>query len=349
MLKELQLSNEQEARAMSLHKKAIVADMSLTGSSAHPVLPRNGKTYYERMTAAGLTIASHTLGHAEPDFHNGLEDANIHNRLVAQNPDKYMLVTRSEHFRQAKEEGKIGLVLTFQNATQLEDDWLNYLPVFHALGVRVIGPTYNTTNLLGSGCLEPVDNGLTGYGRQVIRAMGHIGMLVDLSHTGDRTCRETLEVAQDPVLLTHANPRALNASPRNKPDDILKAVAASGGVVGVVAWNVLCMTKPNVQPTILDLADHIDYLVNLIGVDHVGLGSDMNENFDALPVKSNFAEVYGWMMEGVRNMTEPVGFGSVDDYPNLTRVLVKRGYSDSDILKILGENYMRVAKQVWDR
>ena len=350
-MKELQLSSEQEARAMSLHKKAIVADMALTGSFAFPAPVVNGVPYYERAVAGGLTVAAHTMGDSRPDFREALIDVNLHHRLIAQNPDKFLLVTRSDDFHKAKEEGKIGLVLGFQNATPLGNDWLNYLPAFHALGVRVIQLTYNETNLLGSGCQEPVDIGLTGYGRQVVRAMNQLGMLVDLSHVGDRTCMETIEVSQDPVVLSHANPRALNSNSRNKPDEIIKAIAAKGGVIGCVAWAVLASTKEGVYPTVFDYVDHIDYLVNLVGIDHVMVGSDINENLRSLPVKSTFETIYSFMLGVYGNTPGPAttGFASVEEFPNLTRALVKRGYSDSDILKIWSGNAIRVAKQVWDR
>jgi membrane dipeptidase len=350
-MKELQLSKKQEDRAMALHKKAIIADMTLTGSFAHPALVVNGKSYLDRALAGGLTVAALTMGQQTPNFRKALEDVNLHHRLLRQEPDKLLLATRSEDFRRAKEEGKIGLVLAFQNATPLEDDWLNLLPVFYALGVRVIQLTYNETNLLGSGWLEPVDIGLTAYGRHVVRAMNSMGVIVDLSHVGDKTAMQAIELSEDPVLMTHANPRALNPSPRNKPDDIIKAVAEKGGVICCVAYAPLCETKKGVHPTIFDFVDHIEYVANLVGIDHVGISSDNNENFRASPIKSSFETIYSFTLGPYKDglLPFPKEFAFVDDYPNLTRALVARGYSDSDILKILGENVLRVVAKIWDR
>jgi membrane dipeptidase len=349
-VKELQLSKEQEERAMALHSKAIVCDMALVGSFAQPAPIVDGRSYLDRASGAGLTVAAHTIGGAlKPNFRVCLADVNLNHRLLRENPDRLLLATRSEDFRRAKEEGKIGLMLAFQNATQLEDDWMNLLPVFHTLGVRMIQPTYNEANLLGSGCLEPVDLGLTAYGRQVVRAMNNLGIVVDLSHVGDRTSLEAIEVSEDPVVVSHGNPRALNDNPRNISDEVIRAVAQKGGVICCIAWAPLSDTG-NGSPTILDFVDHMEYVANLVGIDHVGLGSDINEVDRVSPVSASFGEIYSSMVGPYKDKLNsyPEGFASVDDYPNLTRALVARGYSDSDILNILGGNALRVVAEVCD-
>ena len=347
---ELQLSREQEERAIALHEKAVVADMALVGSFACPAPVVGGMSYLDRALAAGLTVAAHTMGDPALSFRGCLAEINQNHRLLRENPDKLLLVTRSEDFGKAKEEGKIGVVLALQNAAQLEDDWVNLLPVLSVLGVRVIQPTYNEVNLLGAGCLEPNDSGLTAYGRQVVGAMNSMGIMVDLSHLGDRTSMEAIDVSQDPVIVSHGNPRALNDSPRNKPDETIRAVAEKGGVICCVAWAPLSETQKG-APTILDFVDHMEYVANLVGIDHVGLGSDINEPARVLPVSHVFGDIYASMLGPYKDKLDsyPEGFSSVNDYPNLTRALVARGYSDSDILKILGGNALRVVAEVWDR
>jgi membrane dipeptidase len=320
------------------------------GSFAQPAPEIDGRSYLDRASAAGLTVAAHTLGGGlKPTFRTCLADVNLNHRLLREYADRLLLVTCSDDVRRAKQEGKVGIVLAFQNATQLEDDWINLLPTFYALGVRVIQITYNEANLLGSGCLEPVDHGVTAYGRQVVQAMNRIGAIVDLSHVGDRTSMEAVQISQHPVIVSHGNPRALNNSPRNKPDEVIKAIADKGGVICCIAWGPVSEISGRV-PTVLEFVDHMEYVANLVGIDHVGLGTDINEVDRVIPVSAAFGEIYSSMLGPYQDNLNsyPEGFSSVDDYPNLTRALVARGYTDSDILKILGGNALRVLAEVCD-
>jgi membrane dipeptidase len=179
--------------------------------------------------------------------------------------------------------------------------------------------------------------------------MNRYGIIIDLAHTGARTSLDAIEASADPVVISHANPVALNPSFRNKTDELIKALAAKGGVLGLVSWNVLVERAPGKRPTISDYADHIEYAVNLVGIDHVGIGSDINDNFRALPVRSEFEEKYYFMLGAYEDIANawPDGFAAVEDYPNLTRTLLERGFSDEDILKLWGGNFLRVAEKVW--
>ncbi|MBI4278087.1 MAG: membrane dipeptidase, partial [Armatimonadetes bacterium] len=250
----------------------------------------------------------------------------------------------------AKAERKLGLMMGFQSAEPLEDDWINTLPVFYRMGIRVIQLTYNERNLLGCGCLEPNDDGLTAYGRQVVGALNGTGVIIDLSHVGQKTAVDAIKASRIPVIVSHANARALTPHPRNLPDDTIKALADAGGVMGAVAWSVICQINPDRPPTLHDFLEHIDYVVNLVGVDHVGIGSDINENFRAMPIPSDFQTQYRFLFKGdPRKVADVEGFAWLHEYPNVVRGLVARGYSDEDIVKIMGGNFLRVAREAWQR
>ncbi len=345
------LSRDRDQRELELHRRAIVVDMALSGSFAHPAIVRNGKSYQARAAEGGLTAAVLTLAGERSSFRSALANAITHWRLAESQPEKFLIVKDAEDIHRAKREGKIGMIFGFQNGTPLEDDWLNNLVAFWHLGIRLIQLTYNERNLIGSGCLERNDGGLSAYGLQVVHGMNRYGILIDLAHTGNKTSLDVVEVSEDPVVITHANPKALNPSFRNKPDEVIKALAARGGVIGLVSWNVLVEKEPGKRPTINDYIDHINYVVDLVGIDHVGIGSDINDNFRALPVRSEFEEKYHFMLGAYEDIASawPDGFSGVEEFPNLTRALMARGYSDEDIQRILGGNFLRVAQQVWGK
>ena len=273
--------------------------------------------------------------------------------------DKYaniiMPIKTVADIRKAKADGKSGIIFGFQNASPVEDD-LRRLRVFHELGVRIIQITYNNSNLLGAGCAESPDYGLSIFGEHFIEECNRLGILIDLSHVGDRTVADAIEASEKPVAFTHVGPRTLFKHYRNKTDEQLKALAVKGGVVGANAYANFIATWKN--STLSDYLDTIDYLVHLIGVDHVGIASDFTTG--------QSAEWLRWLFTG-RNTdakveyskefrTEgnvvvsyyPQGFQTAADFPNLTRALLERGYSEHDVKKIMGENFLRLFEEVWD-
>ena len=203
-----------------------------------------------------------------------------------------------------------------------------------------------TQNLIGAGCLEPRDAGLSAFGRDVVRELNACGVAVDLSHCGPRTTLEAIEASSKPVLFTHANARALVDNPRNKTDEALLALAAGGGVVGAVAFRSFLAPLTR-EATLDDLLDQIEYLVELLGPDHVGLGTDFTEGRPEGFLERAFGRnappgvTPDWPWVG------PVGFRAVDDFPNVTAGLLARGFDELTVRKILGENFLRVFEEVW--
>jgi len=241
-----------------------------------------------------------------------------------------------------KREKKIGILLGFQGSDHFRA--LDDINFFHGLGQRVSQLTYNDRNAIGSGC-EVSDSGLTQYGSQVVGRMNDVGMAIDLSHCGPRTTVDACRTSKRPVLFTHANCQALNPHPRNKSDAAIKAMAATGGVMGISGVRPLVSRREPV--TIENVLDHFDHVVRLVGIEHVGIGSDIDlDGYDALPPSLRMK-----MLTGHRH--SPAMRGDIDglNHPqrvfDLTEGLMRRHYSDSDIEKILGGNFRRTLAAIW--
>lgn len=242
--------------------------------------------------------------------------------------------------REAKLEKQLAVILHFQGTSPLESS-LHLLDAYHTLGVRVIQLTYNMRHLSGDGCLEPRNAGLSSFGRQVIRRMVELGIVIDLAHGGIRTSLEAIEEAGGPVIVSHANARALCDSPRNLTDEQIRAVAASGGVIGLCAFPSFVSLQA--EPTLDLLLQHTEYLSELVGPEHVGLGFDFaeedEEDYEYYGYDERFYPRPPWIWP-----TNVCGFA---DAPNITAGLLARGFTEEHIAGILGENFLRVFKTVW--
>ena len=248
----------------------------------------------------------------------------------------------------AKQESRTGIVLGWQNASPIESD-LDRLALFHALGVRVIQITYNERNLLGNGCYERTDEGLTHFGIDAIREMNQLGILIDLSHVGDKTTLEAAKMSEKPVACTHANARSFFDHVRNKTDDALNLIVEKSGVIGANAFPPFL--PRGFESTVQDYVDAIDDLVERVGIDHVGVGTD---NTQAQP-----KQFFDWLFaqQGTKIKERPValpdpvvhpeGMETPDKLPNVSLELQARGYSQEDITKILGGNWLRLFREVW--
>jgi membrane dipeptidase len=241
--------------ARDLHARAIVID------GVDPSVPTRER--FLRMRDAGVTAANVTLAIHE----NQTEAARalaMWDRLIAENADVVRHVEAAEDIRAAAGERRVGLIYGFQNGTPFEDE-VGFVEQFARLGVRIVQPAYMTQNAIGCGCLEEVDSGLSMFGKDVIRELNAQGVTIDLSHCGPRTTIDAIETSSRPVLFTHANPRTLVDNPRNKSDEQLRALAEKGGVVGAVAFRSF-LAPANRDAVLDDLLDHIDYLVENLGI-----------------------------------------------------------------------------------
>ncbi len=256
---------------------------------------------------------------------------------------------RVEDFERARREGRIALVPVLEGATPIENE-LDRIDILYGLGVRQMGVTYSEANMLGSGIREAVDRGLSAFGRQAIERMNKVGMVLDVSHCGPVTARESIECSAKPIILSHTGARALWDSKRLFPDDVLKACAERGGVVGVEAAPHTTMTYNHPLHSMESVFEHFEYIKNLVGIDHVTFGVDsvygdhvgVHHHYAArLATKTvqgtSFTEVP--YVKGMENPTEAS--------KNILRYLVREGYSDEDIAKVLGGNVIRVLGENW--
>lgn len=338
-------------RVKRIHEEGFLIDMAWATNPARITPPISGQSALDRAVAAGITGAAVTVADYHDDFRKALWEMNKVHLLRETHPDQVVIVEGVGDLQAAKREGKFGIITHFQTGTPLEGDWPNTLRVLYRLGLRVLQLTYNERNLLGDGCFEPDDRGLTGYGVQVVRALNSFGVILDVAHAGPKTAIDAIRASSLPVICSHANAAALTPHPRNLSDDLIRAVRDSGGVVGATAVGAFCAIKGSTAGGISDYLDHIDYLVNLAGPEHVGIGSDIGEDTVLLPVPSDYEVQYGALpVDPATAATNSFVIADFDRLEKLTAVtagLLERGYRDGVVANILGGNFLRVAQQVW--
>lgn len=242
--------------------------------------------------------------------------------------------------RSAVGAGVFAAVLHFQGTAPLGTD-IELVDTFQRLGVRVMQPTYNYAGLVGDGCLEERDAGLTAFGRTVVERMQQVGVAVDLSHAGVRVCLDVLELASAPIIASHANARAVCDSPRNLSDEVIDKIAATGGVIGLCAFPSFVSVDP--APTLDQLLDHAVHIAERVGPEHVSLGTDfVDENADDY-------EYYGYDSRYYPRppWTWPSGLAWWPEVANVGPALRGRGFSDAEVAGVLGENLLRVLDAAW--
>ena len=263
-----------------------------------------------------------------------------------ENSDIIMQVFKASDIERAKKEGKVAVILNFQNTSPIEDN-LNLLALYKKLGIRIIQITYNPRNLVGDGCIEKSNVGLSDFGRNLVRELNNLNILIDLSHVGERTSLEAIEHSEQPCAFTHANPSALFKVPRNKSDECIKALAEKGGVVGANAFPTFISDHKSEQ-NLDKYLDNIEYLVDLVGIEHVGIGTDFIEGqppeFFTSRTGIGSYHTPGTMPWPCKF---PEGIENSADLQKVWNGLLKRGYSENDAKAILGENFLRLFKEVW--
>jgi membrane dipeptidase len=292
---------------------------------------------------AAVGIGGRTFDEARA---NTLEYVATLNAFIANRPDLLLRVDSGEDLDRVHGSGRVGVLIGTQNSSHFRspDD----VTLFHRLGQRVSQLTYNSRNLIGNGSTERVDGGISDFGLAIIERMNESGMAVDVSHCGDRTTLDAFEVSKRPVLITHSNCRALvPGHPRCKPDEAIRAMAASGGVVGITG--VRMFVKPAEPTTIEDYLDHFDHVRELVGAEHLGVGSDMDlHGYDDLPAEQSAALRAGYKSSyGFREKIDIEGVDHPKRMFDLTEGLIRRGYADQAIRGILGGNFARVLKEIW--
>ena len=320
----------------NLHTDALIIDGL--------VISKWSRDVFLDMRKGGLTAANCTCSVWE-GIRVSLDNIAAWKRMFEAHGDLILQVKTSEDIPRAKQEGKTGIILGWQNTSGIEDR-VEYLAIFKELGVHIMQLTYNTQNFVGSGCYETVDSGLSDFGRDVVDEMNHLGILVDLSHVGAKTSDDAIRHSKKPVAYTHCLPSGLKEHQRNKSDGQLKFIADQGGFIGVTMFPAFL--RRGTESTVDDYVEAMDYVINLVGEECVGFGTDFTQDqsqawFDWLVHdKGDGRELIAF-----GEIVNPLGMRTLGEYPNLTEAMLKHGWSETKARKVLGENWLRVLKEVW--
>ena len=360
-----ELTKDQEEHAVELYNKSIV--LNCLDASNWDV------EYLDIIRDSGITATA--IG-----VEGGFQSVAAHTRMIKESPNTIGPVKTVKEIRRAKEEKKVATFFNSQNSTMLiqgAEPNFDLLPLYHKLGLRILMPTYNTRNLFAEGCGERTDGGLSRYGIELVEEMNKLNILCDSSHMGIQDTLDVCEYADFPVC-THSNARTVCDNPRNRTDDEIKAVAEKDGVLGFVAESAFVKwmrASEGERPTIDDCLDHIDYIADLVGIEHVGIGLDYIEGQPGPYLVTFKGRLTGrayniferakrlrpphsddhlltrpdiWGRPGPSGYWEgPLDLDHISKTENLAKGLVARGYSDREIQGVLGENWLRLFKKAW--
>ena len=333
--------------ARALHDDAIIID-GLTFLS---------DGYAEGLLGANIAATNLTVSHFEVEFERAADDVAAWTARLAAPDCPWRRIERAADIPAARADGKVGLIMGWQNMRPIGDN-LDRIGLFHKLGLRVMQLTYNSRNYLGDGCLEPDDGGLSALGERAVGLMNQIGVAVDLSHVGKRATLRAAEISDKPVLITHANAEAVVASPRNKSDEEILAVAATGGIIGTSTYGAMCWPgDPTKPPTLDDYLRQLDYIVGLVGPAHVGIGTDFPAVIDLTAVNAvtamTLARSPGFIGAYVAAFGNDIAGRYLRECPDhaglfrVTEALVGRGWAEADIRGLLGGNFLRAFDEIW--
>lgn len=345
-----------ESLVISLHDHPVrfPADMRET-----PAYNRGGRqhTAFAGLAASGLTVVFDNMmdgtacvtGHAPWRWDDVITDLGMRQADIA-HQDDVVVVRRVADIEDAYRDGKVGVVFGLEAATPIENE-IDRLDVLYGLGLRQIGIAYSDSNALGSGLSERVDGGLTSLGHRAVVRMEQLGLAIDVSHSSDRTSLDVCRASRKPVLLTHAGARAVWDIPRMKPDDVLRAIADTGGVIGMSAAPHTTLSTAHPLHSIDSVMDHFRYCLDLVGIEHVAFGPDTLYG-DHVQLHTVFAGLLNLgdategpphkkvsYVDGLENPTE--------NFANICGWLVQHGFSDDETRAVIGGNILRALREIW--
>jgi membrane dipeptidase len=331
-----------------LYQSAIVIDSLCSPFLDQVTAP--GPALVAAVRQSGITAVNYTI--SDTTFEGTINMLAWLDGLIEKYPDAFTIVRRYSDIARAKQENKVGIIPGFQYTAFLEEN-PERIEVFRNLGVRIMQLTYNVRTAFGDGCLEPGNAGLSRAGIAAVRKMNEIGVAVDLSHSGYRTTSDAIATSSKPVMISHSGCAAVYAHPRNKPDDILKALADRGGYFGVYLMPYL-VASPTV-PTRRHVLDHLLHAIDVCGADHVGIGSDgsIQETVLTASQKADFeADIARRKQLGIGAPGEDrfpyvPDLNGPDHMQIIATELARRGQPSSVIEKVLGANFQRVCGEIW--
>jgi membrane dipeptidase len=294
----------------------------------------------EEYRSAGISMVAANVSDAGYSLEQAIRTIAMFRAQIAARADIFRFVQDVDDIEDAVRTKRLGLCFDVEGALLLGEQ-IDAVRVLYDLGVRWMAFAYNRKNAFASGCHDRDDEGLTPLGRELVLTMDAVGMIKDCAHTGYRSAMDVLSLSAKPCIVSHANPRALTDHPRNVPDELMKAVAQTGGVMGLTGVNIFLGAQ---MPSVDDLFRHIDYAVNLIGAEHVGIGLDhavraSSDLTEYLRDKTYWPEGFGY--------DRPIAILGPDIFAPLEKRMRTAGYPESAIRGVLGENFRRVAAQVW--
>lgn len=359
------VSDEQEREVQHILEEEIVISLHdhpfVTPEDASEIFEYNRQgrqwTGYEALSVSGIDVIFDNFmdgtalitSNAGWKWNDIIHDIGIRYSDIAHQDLVFRAETVDDLLR-AKREGKIALVPSLEAATPIENE-IDRVDVLYGLGIRCMGIAYSEANSLGAGLRERNDGGLTQFGRQAVRRMNQLGIAIDVSHSGDQTSLDTIEVSEKPIFITHAGARALWNTNRMKPDSVLRACAEKGGVIGIEAAPHTTLTERHRSHSIESFMEHFEYVANLVGIDHVTFGPDTMFG-DHVGIHHAFARQLSISSAHSGPQFEEVAYvkgveNPAEVFPNVTRWLVSHGYSREDIARVLGLNTLRVLKEAW--
>ena len=322
-----------------------------------PEYNRTGRqhTAFAGLLASGMTVVFDNMmdgtacvtGNAPWRWQDIITDLGMRQADIAHQDDVIVIRTLAD-IDHAHHSGKVGLLFGLEAATPIENE-IDRLDVLYGLGLRQIGIAYSDANALGSGLNEATDGGLTDFGRRAVSRMNKLGLAIDISHSSDRTGLDVCAASERPVFMTHAGARAIWDTPRMKPDDVLRAVAGTGGVIGMSAAPHTTLSHDHPRHDILSVMDHFRYCVDLVGIEHVAFGPDtlygdhvgLHTVFGHLLHRTSGGPSYEKVayVDGLENPTE--------NFNNICGQLVREGFSDKEIAAVLGGNIRHALAEIW--
>jgi membrane dipeptidase len=298
---------------------------------------------FEEAQKSGVHTIHVTIAYWE-NIRETLENIGTWNRHFINHVDLIMPVRKAADILEAKRLGKVGIIFGFQNCSPIEDD-VKMVEILHQLGVRIMQLTYNNQSFLATGCYEEQDGGITRFGRQVIKEMNRVGMVIDMSHSAEKSTLEAIEISERPIAITHANPTFFHKALRNKSETVIRAIGESKGMLGFSMYPF--HLKNGSDCTLEEFCQMIGETADMIGIDRIGIGSDLCLNWDYT--------VLEWMRSGRWTTSVDHGEGSAEkpswpeqpswfvgskDLHTIAKGLANQGFSDDDIAKVMGENWL---------
>ena len=324
-----------------------------------PQYNRTGRQHaaYAGLAASGMTVVFDNMmdgtacvtGNAPWRWNDIITDLGMRQADLAHQGEVMTIRTLAD-IDEAHRSGRVGLVFGLEAATPIENE-IDRLDVLYGLGLRQIGIAYSDANALGSGLAEVSDGGLTAFGRRAVTRMNRLGLAIDVSHSSDRTALDACERSEAPVFVTHAGARAVWDTPRMKPDDVLRAVAETGGVIGMSAAPHTTLSGAHPRHTIDSVMDHFRYCVDLVGIDHVAFGPDTLYG-DHVQLHRVFGHLLGLAHATRGPAFDPVAYvdgleNPTENFANICDWLVQHGFDDEAIRAVIGGNVYRALQSVW--